>query len=258
MTPLAAYYFMLAFAAAFGGSIGSFMNVVVYRLPNGLSLSRPSSHCPKCKTPICWYDNLPVLGWLKLRGRCRACQCWIPMRYPLVEAAVAAMFVAVVAFQNPLNPSQEISLEVAFLKSIVDLVLLCTLLCAGLMEVDGNRPPVRLFYPALAVGAICSPFLFMTGFITGMMATSLGFGVSIFWAFMAWLAFRRSLVPAIAMICLGLVFGWKAVAAVAFATFIMHYLCSPARFEKIRRSMPPCLWLYFFALVWAIFFFRMS
>ena len=61
----------IPFLFAVGACVGSFLNVVVWRLPRGEGWSRPPSHCPKCNTPIRWYDNLPVIGWIKLRGKCR-------------------------------------------------------------------------------------------------------------------------------------------------------------------------------------------
>lgn len=72
--------------ALYGLAWGSFLNVVIYRLPHGLSLARPSSHCPECKTPVKLRHNIPVVSWLILRGRCRACGTRIPVTYPLVEA----------------------------------------------------------------------------------------------------------------------------------------------------------------------------
>ncbi len=75
-----------------GACIGSFLNVVVYRLPRGESLIHPGSRCPACGHPIRWYHNIPVFGWLMLRGRCYDCGAKISARYPLVEAAVAALF----------------------------------------------------------------------------------------------------------------------------------------------------------------------
>ncbi len=65
--------------------VGSFLNVVIYRLPRGESLVRPASRCPECETPIKPYDNIPVVSWLFLRGRCRNCGATISARYPLVE-----------------------------------------------------------------------------------------------------------------------------------------------------------------------------
>lgn len=70
----------------FGLLFGSFANVVIWRLPRGESLAQPGSHCPVCGAPIAWVDNIPVLSWLLLRGRCRSCAVSISIRYPLVEA----------------------------------------------------------------------------------------------------------------------------------------------------------------------------
>ena len=76
----------------FGLVIGSFLNVVIARLPQRRSLWAPRSSCPECGYQIAWYDNIPLLSFAALRGRCRACAARIPWRYPLVEAATAALF----------------------------------------------------------------------------------------------------------------------------------------------------------------------
>lgn len=81
----------MAFAAFIGALFGSFFNVVAYRLPRGESLSHPRSRCPGCETPIKPYDNVPILSWLALRGKCRACGSRISLRYPLVEASTAVL-----------------------------------------------------------------------------------------------------------------------------------------------------------------------
>lgn len=83
---------------SFGASIGSFLNVVVYRLPEKLSLIYPPSRCPKCKHPLGKRENLPVLGWLWLRGKCRWCHTPISLRYPLVEAMTGVFFVLIFQF----------------------------------------------------------------------------------------------------------------------------------------------------------------
>lgn len=79
----------------FGLIAGSFVNVVIHRLPRGESVAFPGSHCPACGTPIRPYDNVPVLSWLFLRGRCRVCRAPISARYPAVELANAVLWVAV-------------------------------------------------------------------------------------------------------------------------------------------------------------------
>lgn len=75
-----------------GAAVGSFLNVVIYRLPAGLSVLHPPSRCPRCHTRLKPYDNVPVFGWLWLRGRCRYCQAPIAVRYPLIEAFVGVLF----------------------------------------------------------------------------------------------------------------------------------------------------------------------
>jgi leader peptidase (prepilin peptidase)/N-methyltransferase len=83
------------FACLFGLVIGSFLNVVIHRLPRGASLLRPGSHCPGCGAPVSWFDNVPVLAWLWLRGRCRRCAAPISWRYPAVELATGLVFAAI-------------------------------------------------------------------------------------------------------------------------------------------------------------------
>lgn len=90
-----------ALATVLGAVLGSFFNVVAHRLPRGESLSRPRSRCPSCGTQIRAHDNVPVVSWLLLRGRCRACREPISARYPLVEAGTAALCALVVAVRGP-------------------------------------------------------------------------------------------------------------------------------------------------------------
>ena len=81
------------FIFAYGACLGSLTNVIVYRMPKGLSIVRPPSRCPKCETRLSWRDNIPVLGWIFLRGKCRYCKTRISPEYPLVEAAMGLLFV---------------------------------------------------------------------------------------------------------------------------------------------------------------------
>src|ERR671916_1820534 len=95
---------MLGVTTAAGASLagfigllfGSFLNVVAYRLPRGESLAAPASRCPGCDTPIKPYDNVPILSWLLLRGRCRSCKTGIAWRYPLVELTTGVLMALVV------------------------------------------------------------------------------------------------------------------------------------------------------------------
>ena len=85
-----------ALVGLFGLLIGSFLNVCIYRLPRGLSIVTPRSFCPKCERQISWHDNIPVLSYLVLAGRCRTCCTRIPLRYPTVELLTAILFFGVV------------------------------------------------------------------------------------------------------------------------------------------------------------------
>jgi len=77
--------YLVTVGVMFGLTIGSFLNVVIYRVPNNLSIVKPDSHCPICKTPIAWYDNIPLISWLILGAKCRHCHTHISARYPLIE-----------------------------------------------------------------------------------------------------------------------------------------------------------------------------
>jgi leader peptidase (prepilin peptidase) / N-methyltransferase len=111
----------LSAVALFGLAIGSFLNVVIARIPAGRSLWRPRSACPACGTPIAWHDNIPVLSFLILRGRCRACGVLISWRYPIVELVTAAAFVlAYVA----LGPTPEFVVASVFLAALIAITVI--------------------------------------------------------------------------------------------------------------------------------------
>jgi leader peptidase (prepilin peptidase) / N-methyltransferase len=133
--------FAAAFAGVLGATIGSFLNVVAYRLPRKESLVRPRSRCPRCGTAIKTYDNLPVLGWLLLRGRCRSCKAAISARYPIVEAVTAGLAVAVVLAKHS---AVDITLG---------LVLIGVLVPVALIDLDSRIIPNKITLPA-AVAAV--------------------------------------------------------------------------------------------------------
>lgn len=85
-------YYLYVVSLFFGMALGSFLNVVIYRLPRHESLIRPGSHCPNCNSAVRWYDNVPVVSWLVLRGRCRDCGHRISPRYLIVESMTGAAF----------------------------------------------------------------------------------------------------------------------------------------------------------------------
>ncbi|UTI62551.1 prepilin peptidase [Paraconexibacter antarcticus] len=133
----------LIFAALFGLAIGSFLNVVIWRLPRGESLSHPGSHCPKCETPIKPYDNVPVVGWLMLRGKCRSCGAPISARYPLVEAATGALYVLVVAVcWDDLS------------RIVLGIMLVTLLVPVTMIDLDVRRIPDKLTFPFAVAGVL--------------------------------------------------------------------------------------------------------
>ena len=110
-----------AVAAILGAIVGSFLNVVAYRLPRGESLLHPPSACPSCGTPIKPYDNVPVLGWLWLRGRCRACGAPISPKYPIVEAVTGALCAACVL---KFGADRDVWLPLVFVLLLVPITLI--------------------------------------------------------------------------------------------------------------------------------------
>jgi leader peptidase (prepilin peptidase)/N-methyltransferase len=130
-------------AAAFGLLLGSFLNVVAHRLPGRMSLAMPASHCPSCEVPIKPYDNIPVLSWLVLRGRCRSCAAPISVRYPIVEAGTALLFAAVVAVHHA---------DTA--KLVLGLVLVAFLVPISLIDLDHRIIPNRLTLPAAVLAVV--------------------------------------------------------------------------------------------------------
>ena len=133
----------LAFAPLMGLVIGSFLNVVAWRLPRGESLSKPGSHCPSCDAPVRPYDNVPVVSWLLLRGRCRSCKGTISSRYPIIEAVTALLYVVVVA-----------ALWDDALKIALGIALVTVLVPVTIIDLEHRLIPNKLTGPAalLAVG----------------------------------------------------------------------------------------------------------
>ena len=134
----------IGFAALLGAVVGSFLNVVIWRLPRGESLAKPGSHCPACERPIAPYDNIPVVSWLALRGRCRHCACRISPRYPLVELLTGAAFAAVVAVSGF---DSGLVLELPFVAGLIAL--------AGI-DLDHRLLPNRIVYPMAAFGLVAT------------------------------------------------------------------------------------------------------
>jgi leader peptidase (prepilin peptidase) / N-methyltransferase len=153
-------------AAAFGLIIGSFLNVVAYRLPRGESLATPGSHCPSCDAPVRPYDNIPVLSWLLLRGRCRDCAQPIGSRYPIVEALTAALFAAVAVVHAH---------DTTML--VLGLVLVAFLVPIALIDADLRIIPNKLTLPAAVLGIVLGTALDPGGEVERLIAGAVAVGV---------------------------------------------------------------------------------
>jgi leader peptidase (prepilin peptidase)/N-methyltransferase len=126
----------MPFALLGGLVVGSFLNVVAHRLPRGESLARPRSRCPQCSTQLRAIDNVPVVSWLHLRGRCHHCDTRISPRYPLVELATAALYVGVVATQDDA------------VRIVLGLLVVTALVPITLIDLDRRIIPNRITGPA--------------------------------------------------------------------------------------------------------------
>ena len=135
------------FALAFGLVVGSFLNVVIYRSPRNESVAWPGSHCTSCNRALSWYENIPIVSWTVLRGRCRTCGSRISMQYPIVEAVTGALFLGgYYAFGlTPLLP--------------VRLLFGCAMIVLFAIDLEHQILPNEITLPGIAVGFVASIFL---------------------------------------------------------------------------------------------------
>ncbi|NNC91808.1 MAG: prepilin peptidase [Acidimicrobiia bacterium] len=159
-------------AALFGLAFGSFINVVAHRVPLEKSVTSPASACPACGAPIRQRDNVPVLSWLLLRGRCRDCGARISARYPLVEAGTAGLFAATVLV---IGVGPELPAYLWFVA--VGLTL-------ALTDIDVHRLPNRILYPSTVVGATLLLIAAVVDGDLGMFARAVGGGAFYFVLFL--------------------------------------------------------------------------
>jgi leader peptidase (prepilin peptidase)/N-methyltransferase len=167
----------IGIAAAFGAVIGSFLNVVVHRIPLKRSLVHPGSRCPSCGHPIAPYDNVPIVSWLLLRGRCRHCSTAISPRYPAVELLTAVTFAAVVAVRGFDN---DLLLELPFVA--------CLIALAGI-DLDHRLLPNKIVYPMAVYGLVATAIVDTDAVVEHLIAGAGGF----LFLFIAVLAYPRGM-----------------------------------------------------------------
>jgi len=175
--PESPFYLFAAFL--FGSILGSFLNVLVYRLPRGESIVTPGSRCPSCGARIRYYDNIPILSFFLLKGRCRDCSARIPLRYPLVEFVTGFMAAAIFALQGP------------SIQLFADTALGVLLLAAAMIDFRHMIIPNRLTYPGMLIGLFFSLQWGWFGFLRGIHGAVAGVLILCFMYFLGKLLFNR-------------------------------------------------------------------
>lgn len=165
-------YFWNLFVIALGLVVGSFLNVVIARLPEKRSLLYPGSSCPKCQSPVKFYDNIPVLSYLLLRGKCRTCKNPISFRYPVIELMTAFLFLAV-----------KLRFGVSPLLFIRDFPLIAILVSVTFIDLEHRLIPDPLSLGGLVLGLITAGFVPGLGWVSAITGALLGF---VFFYGIAW------------------------------------------------------------------------
>lgn len=155
----------LGYAALWGAVVGSFLNVCIARLPAGESVVRPRSRCPSCGRPIPWYENLPVLSWLLLRGRCRGCGERISWVYPLVEVASLFIWVGMAVLYGPTW------------HALQGAILFSLLLAIAVTDARHYLIPDPLSLGGLAAGLALSPLPGSPDVVSALLGAAGGFAV---------------------------------------------------------------------------------
>lgn len=135
------YIYILIFIV--GACIGSFLNVCIYRIPRGESVVWPGSRCPECGSRIRWYDNVPIMSWFILGGRCRDCKGWISFRYPLIEAGTGILFLFSWYLLGPVE-------------GVVGMVFVSLLIVVSFIDLDYLMIPDRLTVGGFILGCVIS------------------------------------------------------------------------------------------------------
>ncbi len=198
---------IIAIVGVFGALIGSFLNVCIHRLPKGESIVRPGSRCPACATPLRPFDNIPILSFLWLRGRCRSCGKRIAIRYPAVEALNTIGYILLWS-RYGLTP--EGAVYAAFYSS---------LLVVTFIDWDHQIIPNRITLPGIAIGLLSAATVLAGGFMDAVLGAALGGGLLYAVAVGSeWILKKEGMglgdVKLLAMI--GAFLGWKAVLLTVF------------------------------------------
>src|SRR5574341_204147 len=219
----------LVAVALFGSLIGSFLNVCIVRLPLDQSVVRPRSRCPKCGRQIAWFDNIPVISWLLLRGRCRHCGQPISVQYPLVEAAVAGLWAASAWWYG------------LTLQGLTAALFGTILLGVAVTDARHYLIPDEYTWGGLGLGLLLTLRGGLPGFVTGVVGAAAGF--ALLWA-VAWAGERVFREEAMGggdikmMAMVGTFVGWKGVLLTLFCGALLGTLVFIPLTIRKRRLVP--------------------
>lgn len=201
------YYFFLGAAFVFGATIGSFLNVCIYRIPAGKSIVSPPSSCPQCGQQIRWFQNVPILSYLLLLGKCAYCSVRISLRYPAIEALTGGLFVLVLY-----------SFGFSWVTPIY-WIFVAALVVITFIDLDHQIIPDVISLPGIVVGFLCSFFVPWVGWQNSLLGILLGGGLLMLIAYgYEFFAKREGMgggdIKLLAM--LGAFLGWKAIFPIVF------------------------------------------
>ncbi len=261
------YTFLTVLSVAWGACIGSFLNVCIYRIPLELSVSRPGSHCPACKQPIRWYQNIPVLAYLYLRGKCARCGVRISPRYVLVEMLTALLFL--LAW---LKFGMEDGQRLLGLAPVTDMVLvpvfwlvIMGLVLGTFVDFEHMIIPDRVTLGGIACGLVASalvPSLHDQASIGGSLLQSgigaaFGFGVLYGVAVLGEFIFKKEAMgfgDVKLMGAIGAFFGWQAVCfTILFSSLggtVVGLLLIVSRRKDMQSRIPYGPYIALAALLW--------
>jgi len=220
-------YLAAVFVFIFGSVIGSFLNVLIWRLPRGESIIFPGSHCPKCNHPIAFYDNIPIVSYIILGGRCRHCGERISLRYPLVEGLCALGFLFAFWYSG-------FSFSLGFFKSIY---LFSSLVAISFIDIDKRIIPEALTLPGIAVGLLFS--LFEHDILNSLIGIFVGGGILLCFGFIGGVMFKKESMgfgDVELMAFIGAFLGWqKSILVVILAAFFAVLLGGGLLLLKSRK-----------------------
>jgi leader peptidase (prepilin peptidase) / N-methyltransferase len=212
-----------------GLCVGSFLNVVIARVPHGQSVVRPRSRCPKCGHTLAWYENIPLISWLALRGRCKGCKAPISIRYPLVELLVGLLFLACVR-------------RFGFTWELVSGLVLVTLLVPlTFIDLEHWILPFSLTLPGIVAGVVLAIPRGLESLQGALLGAGVGFGVFRLMEYIGWKIFHKEALGGgdkFLVALLGAFLSWKALLGILFLSSLQGAVVGVLMIALTGRAGP--------------------